>query len=71
MARDSKGRFVGGSLVRLEAPPVRLTEATGQRLVRLLEQIAYNTAQTHLTFDEYLRQRVYKETARADHPAAD
>lgn len=62
MERDRTGKFVARPVV----PQVLLTEATGQRLVRLLEQIAYNTSQTHLTCREYLQKRVY-----ADHPAAD
>lgn len=66
MPRDPHGRFVRAAPGPAGAAPGLLTEATGQQLVRLLERLVYNTAQTHLTFADYLRKRVY-----ADHPAPD
>jgi hypothetical protein len=65
MARDSKGRFVP------TVKPPGSQHGPLDVIVRLLERIAYNTAQTHLPFDEYLRHRVYKERPHADHSAAD
>lgn len=67
MARDSKGRFVAN---QAEAVPLPEPGALQWELViTLLERIAYNTAQTHLTYDEYLRARVYKETPYGDDSA--
>lgn len=68
MARDSKGRFVPQDPA---VPAARERQRWEERVITLLEHLAYNTAQTHLTCDEYLRQRVYKERPHADHPAAD
>jgi hypothetical protein len=68
MARDAKGRFVPA--VPTERPPGVQSVALDV-LVRLLERIAYNTAETHLPFEAYLRERVYKGTPYADHSAAD
>lgn len=71
MDRDSKGRFVakqGDPAVSQAAIQRQLWE---DLVVTLLERIAYNTAQTHLTYEEYLRQRVYKGERHADHSAAE
>jgi hypothetical protein len=62
--RDNKGRFLPSQASVSQALQWDL-------VVTLLERIAYNTAQTHLTFDEYLRSRVYKDGPHADHSADD
>lgn len=73
MARDRTGRFVAKQAEKqAEAPPLPVPEdLRWERVLSLLERIAYNTAQTHLTYEEYLRQRVYTGGRHADHPAAD